>query len=558
MRILTVLKGPDKGRQHELPDGEPQQIGRSSESLPLADQAISRRHSELTPDDGHWHINDLKSANGTFVNGVRVTERRLLQPGDQIRCGNTLFLFGQEARAYLQGGTGVVLKSGLDAHVEHTISAMDESMIMSVPEPLEAAEFHLKVIYELIQLIGSVIDRQALLEKVMDIIFEYFQADRGFILLQNEVDQRPDPIVVRHRVAPDVKQKPQIAVSRTIVQYVMRKRVGVLTSNAMRDERFAAGDSVQSYGIRSALCAPIKFKNELFGVIHLDSKVANYTYTEDQLHLLTTIGVQTGLALANAHLLEDRLQRERAAAGDETVASLSHSIKNIIQGLRGGADVVELGLRKNDMNVVHGGWNIVVRNLDRIHSLTMNMLMYSKQRRPERQLTNLIPLLEEIIASVQTQFDTRKVVLMTDFDPAVPPIPVDPVGIHQAVLNLLNNALEAVDSEKGVVSVACGFDATDQCAHIRVSDNGAGIDACQRSKLFQPFYSTKGMNGTGLGLVVTRKVIQEHNGHLGVDTSPEQGTTFTLTLPATTDELATSDETVNTTPAVEADMMGQP
>ena len=93
MRILTVLKGPDKGRQHELPDGEPQQIGRSSESLPLADQTISRRHAELTPDDGHWHINDLKSANGTFVNGVRVTERRLLQPGDQIRCGNTLFLF---------------------------------------------------------------------------------------------------------------------------------------------------------------------------------------------------------------------------------------------------------------------------------------------------------------------------------------------------------------------------------------------------------------------------------------------------------------------------------
>lgn len=558
MRILTVLKGPDKGRQYELPDGEPQQIGRSSESLPLADQTISRRHAELTPDDGHWHINDLKSANGTFVNGVRVTELRLLQLGDQIRCGNTLFLFGQEAHAYPQEGTGVVLKSGLEAHVEHSISAMDESMIMSVPEPSEAAEFHLKIIYELIQLIGSVIDRQALLEKVMDVIFEYFQADRGFILLQNEVDQRPDPIVVRHRVAPDVKQKPQIAVSRTIVQYVMRKRVGVLTSNAMRDERFAAGDSVQSYGIRSALCAPIKFKDELFGVIHLDSKVANYTYTEDQLHLLTAIGVQTGLALANAHLLEDRLQRERAAAGDETVASLSHSIKNIIQGLRGGADVVEIGLRKNDMNVVHGGWNIVARNLERIHSLTMNMLMYSKQRRPERQLTNLVPLLEEIIASVQTQFNARKIVLMTDFDPAVPPVPVDPVGIHQAVLNLLNNALEAVESEKGVVSVACGFDAADQCAHIRVSDNGAGIDAHQRSKLFQPFYSTKGMKGTGLGLVVTRKVIQEHDGRLRVDTSPEQGTTFTLTLPATTDELATSDETANTTPAVEADMMGQP
>ena len=95
MLILTVLQGPDKGRRFELPDNEPQMIGRSSESLPLGDSTISRRHCELTPDDGRWILRDLESANGTFVNGQRVADRQILNPGDQIRAGNTLMMYGQ-------------------------------------------------------------------------------------------------------------------------------------------------------------------------------------------------------------------------------------------------------------------------------------------------------------------------------------------------------------------------------------------------------------------------------------------------------------------------------
>ena len=84
----------------------------------------------------------------------------------------------------------------------------------------------------------------------------------------------------------------------------MSRGVGVLSSNAMNDRRFASGDSVAAYGIRSAMCVPIKYKDKLYGVIQLDSQVRNYTFTEDQLTLLTAIGVQTGLALANARLVD--------------------------------------------------------------------------------------------------------------------------------------------------------------------------------------------------------------------------------------------------------------
>src|SRR5688572_27385298 len=91
--VLQILQGPDRGKKFELPAHEPQLIGRSSEALPITDSTVSRRHAELTPDDGRWYLRDLESANGTFVNGQRIKERVLLSPGDQIRCGSTLLAF---------------------------------------------------------------------------------------------------------------------------------------------------------------------------------------------------------------------------------------------------------------------------------------------------------------------------------------------------------------------------------------------------------------------------------------------------------------------------------
>ncbi|MBI1336859.1 MAG: FHA domain-containing protein [Phycisphaera sp.] len=545
MLILTVMKGPDKGRVFELPDNEPQLIGRSSESLPLHDKTISRRHAELTPDQGRWYIRDLKSANGTYVNGQRLTTRWRLQLGDQVRTGSTIFTYGHSPLQVRGHGVRVARSGEMQAHVEATTPSNDDSMIMAVPEPNEAAAAQLRVIYEMVQLIGSIQDRRVLLEKVMDVVFETFQADRGFVLLQESPDERPDPIVVRHRVAPTTKKAGRITISRTIVQHVMRKAEGVLSSNAMTDQRFSSGESVHELGIRSALCVPIKFRNKLYGVIHLDSKIANYTYTEDQLNLLTAIGVQTGLALSNIELYQEGLQQERLAAIGHTVASLSHSIKNMLQGLRGGADVVDLGMRKQSLKVIAGGWEIVTRNLERIYNLTTNMLTYSKQRRPELEMTSLSRLLRELIAMVQKPFDDKKVALIADFDANTPPVPVDPAGILQAVHNLLLNALEACEPESGVVTLRCEMTDDGQFVRIIVADNGSGIPPHNQRKLFEPFHSTKGMRGTGLGLVVTKKVVDEHGGTIEVEspTADKRGTTFTLGFPTSVDRVPESADT---------------
>ena len=557
MLVLTVIAGPDRGKRFELPDHEPQQIGRSSEALPLSDRTISRRHVELTPDpeQNAWVLRDLESSNGTYVNGVRVTGARTLKPGDQIRAGSTLLVFGDgpvnRPRAGA-GGSGAggprlrpVERGEMDIQLEHQVRSNDESVIMSSPDPRQSAEFQLNVLYELVSLVGSLEEKPQLFERVMDTVFEHFDADRGFILVGEEEGSELRPVVVRRRERrgrggvpggpggpPGPKREPApIAYSKTIVEYVTRRNVGVLTSNAMSDRRFASGDSVQGYAIHSAMCVPIRYKHRFYGVIHLDSQVANFTYTDDQLALLTAIGTQTGLALANLRLVEARVRAERLAAVGQTVASLSHSIKNILQGLRGGADVVDLGLKKNNTPVVVSGWKIVSRNLERIYELTMNMLAFSKQRRPEFEMTNLNPLLGEAVALLTPQFESGKVALITDLADDLAPLPLDGGGLHQAILNLLSNALDACEPEVGAVTVSSSFDGGTDEVVLRVGDNGAGMSAATRDRLFEPFHSTKGLKGTGLGLVVTQKIVNEHGGTIHVESAPGEGTAFTIRLP---------------------------
>ena len=540
MLVLTVIQGPEKGRRFELPDHEPQQIGRSGESLPLSDKTISRRHAELTPDGGKWVLRDLGSSNGTYVNGVRLATARTLQMGDQVRAGTTLIVFGEDPSQKIRPvpGARFVGKEEIDASVEHAVTSNDDSMIMSSPDPRQSAEFQLNVIYELVNLIGTVTDKQDLFDRVMEVVFDYFDADRGFILVTEDKGADPEPVVVRRRndagrnLLPELRAagKP-VTISRTIVHHVMKKSQGVLSSNAMSDTRFAAGDSVQGYGIRSAMCVPIKYNDRLYGVIQVDSKIANYTYTEDQLNLLTAIGVQTGMALANLQLVEQRLRSERLAGVGQTVASLSHSIRNILQGMRGGADVVELGLKKKNLGVVNNGWVIVSRNLERIYGLTLNMLAFSKQRRPEIELTNLAPLLDEVVALVSKQYENRGAALINDVPADLPPVPIDGGAIHQAVLNLLTNALDAVEAQQGVVTLRVELEEATDRVRLSVTDNGVGISPGSRRRLFEPFHSTKGLRGTGLGLVVAKKVVDEHGGTIHVDSQPGAGATFTIELP---------------------------
>ena len=590
MLTLLVLQGPDKGRRFELPDATTL-VGRESKQLPLTDNTVSRRHCELIFNDGgEWVLRDLGSSNGSYVNGMRIVGKHGLKLGDQLRVGRTLMVFGSQPGVSRATGGNVRLageESGMDSAIMAAIPANEDSMVLAVPEPAAAAMSNLKILYQLGAALGSSFDMEQVLEVVMDLVFEHVKADRGIILLIDERNNELVPKVVRLRdddEASPVRQRqqaaaqaiaagadqpipiagvtpgvgngngaaqPKIHASRTIINYVIQNAEGVLSTNAMADQRFSKGKSVHNLGIRSALCVPIKARkltaksggDEIIGVIYIDSSVKNYTYSPDQLRLLTAIGLQAGMAIQNAKLYQQGLAAERLAAVGETTAALSHSIKNILQALRGGADVVEMGLRSSNLPQASKGWRIVDRNLNKIYNLTMNLLAYSRPREPSLEMVNPRVLIDECLELVAAVASEKGAMVVADVDEAHPAIPLDPAGMHQVIMNLLSNALDAVEPGKGLIRVAAAFDAENRQSVIEVVDNGSGIQPAMMKHMFELFHSTKGNRGTGLGLAVAKKIVDEHEGSISVKSAPGEGTTFTVRLPVYHDGLLDPSQT---------------
>jgi two-component system NtrC family sensor kinase len=530
---LKVIQGPDKDRLYKLPAAE-NVIGRQSQTVSLTDGTVSRRHAIVARRNGHWTLEDCGSANATYLNGVRVNKSATLHRGDQIRCGATLLVF-----AASQADTSSALLDTddegnlVDAAIVATLPSNEDSVIIPTPEAGAQAIGNLRILYDLITETGAALNIDQLLNRTLEKIFAVIKADRGYVLLLEDPHKPPPKgkLLIRASRQADGQKTTTTAVSRTIISEVIAKQVGILCSNAMSDKRFASGKSVHDFGIRSAMCVPIKGRENILGVIHVDSSVIDRTYSTEQLRLLTAIGHQTGLALENVRLYEAALQSERLAAVGETVAFLSHHIKNILQALDGGIDVVDKGLSNGDMTKALAAWPIVQRNIDKINQLILNMLAFSKNRQPLLEDININHLINECIQLVSGRADEQSVALMSELED-MPPIPVDSAGLQQALLNLLNNAIDAVESKSGAVTVTSRFKQAGHMVEIKVIDNGSGIEPERLDLIWTPFYSGKGHKGTGLGLAVARKVVQEHGGDLTVQSRKGEGTTFTILLPA--------------------------
>ena len=539
MATLYVLQGPDKGRKLSTPD-DIMLIGRGSDQIPLTDQTISRKHAEMRREDGVWILRDLGSANGTFVNDRQVSEPTRLKNGDQIKLGGTLLVYTSEDSIEQLSGDNipadlVTIDSDdhpIGASVVAAIPSADDSVILAAPDTAYAVKSW-KAVRELTDVIGSLLSPDQFLQRVMDIVFEEVPAERGVILVRDEETDELIPEVVRfrNRKARADAARNAITASRTIVNHVINTHEGVLVADPVSDERFSNGKSVQQLAMRSVICAPIKAREQVLGVIHLDCATSEHTYNEYELRLITAIGYQTGLALENARLVQSHLERERLAATGETVAYLSHSIKNMLQGLRAGGDVVKRGLDRRDLAVASKGWGIVDRNLDKVYAMMLNMLAFSKQREPHLETLFVDKIISDVVDLTTDQAREARVTIETEFDRSAPPIPVDYDSLHQTILNLVANALDAVPRGTGVVRISTDHDPERRRVVITVADNGPGVPEEEIAKVFEPFHSTKGHRGTGLGLAVARKNVHELGGAIEVCNAPEGGAIFIIRLP---------------------------
>ncbi|MHC4295466.1 MAG: FHA domain-containing protein, partial [Planctomycetota bacterium] len=424
MASIQVIQGPDKGRSFELREGE-NIVGRQSQTVRLNDGTISRQHTRLILRNGQWTLEDLGSANGTYLNGTRLEEPAALNRGDQIRCGASLLVFGDDPITIPSVDVDEDGKL-VDAAIVAKLPSNEDSIIIPTPEAGAQAIDNLRILYNLISEVSSIFNVDTLLQRTMDKIFEIVKADRGYILL---IDPAGKLTCKASRLSIN-STGAEIPISRTIINQVTKDEIGILSSNAMSDQRFTSGKSVHDFGIRSAICVPIKGRERILGIIHVDCNVSDHTYSTEQLRLLTAIGFQTGLAIENVQLYEQAVKGERLAAMGETVAYLSHHIKNILQALAGGIDLVEMGLNSDDLAKARDAWPIVQRNLQRTNDLILNMLAFSKDREPLLEQINLNHVLRECVDLQTPIADERGIALMSDLED-LPAMPADAAGLRQ-------------------------------------------------------------------------------------------------------------------------------
>jgi signal transduction histidine kinase len=581
---LIVIKGADEGRQFQL-DGDVAPAGRDSSSkVRLTDTEVSRRHVEFLRTPDGYRVRDVGSANGTYVNNQSVRDV-LLRPGDHIQIGQTVLVYaldrGEQVPAEdLAEKISLISRQDFEvASIVKTVNDNEGSRILANPERLEGPPAKtaqiLSVLYEAIQTVSHTLDLEPLLERLMDLIFRTIKADRGCILLrsasplQEGYGSGPDPgpasygefepRFVRWRDPAQGNQK--VALSRTIVDHVLQQKQGVLISDALRDHRFQAVQSVVRNSIREVICVPMKGRHQTLGVLDLDTSTPlmklvaggqTGTFSEDHLKMAIAISHQAALAVEETRYYQAMVNAERLAAVGQTVAALSHHIKNIMQGLIIGGDLLEGGLRDRDEAAIQKGWALVRKNQGKVNDLVKDMLSYSKDREPDVEPTDLNAIVREVVELMQPNAKDRGISLGTKLEESLPLVPADREAIHRSVLNIVSNAFDAVEESPtprvliGTSREMVGGPLKEPFVRVQVRDNGSGIPPEKLEEIFKPFVSTKGSKGTGLGLAVSRKVLREHGGDIVVESKIGQGSLFTLRLPLRsplgTDPTATKTE----------------
>jgi signal transduction histidine kinase len=539
--------------------GDQTTVGRHpSNDIVLALDSISRFHARIDRRGDFYILQDLNSSNGSQVNGERVTQSAL-NHGDLVSFGNVEFQFNSSrALAGMETDAPGSL-AGMDI-VDFTDEALDA--VGSAKSFVKAEDFQqhkakssisssvldkktdkatllrlnarLTSLYKLSELLrDSNVDREdIILQRILDVIFVAVPADRGVMLTRFHKDsENLDVMAVKYRDDPIVHQK--VTVSRTVLKEVVANRVAILSKDTQMDERFATTESIVASQIRSTIAAPMIVGDELIGVIHLDASTKGVAFEQDDLEFVMIVATETGVALQNMRMQKEAAHRQRLAAVGETVAGISHNVKNILLLSQGGAELLSRAIDRKDLDGARDAWQVVSRGIDKIGKLVRDMLEFSSNKKPEFAMVDVNELICSIAEEIEEKLVAKSVTLELELDEKITPQLYDELGLQRTVMNLIVNSVEAITHQQGQITVGTKVRPEQMSLQITIRDNGCGISKDKMEKIFFPFFTTKGSNGTGLGLSMCKKCIEDMQGKITCESEENVGTSFIIDLPLT-------------------------
>ena len=561
MPKILIRSGEKTGISYRVAD-QIVTIGRDpSNTLVLPDVSVSRMHARVIPKAQNYVIEDLGSVNGTFVNQERVT-RAPLKIGDTITLGKTslrfLHLRAPEEGSVEENGNLSVVEGSLpekqdteELAVQITLPPQETHFSMPLPDQsnltdLNKAYDRLTLLYHLIHDLVMIVDFPEVLNKTLEKVVEIVKADRGLIILVDEETGDLVPYVSRKREG--LHKPDEIFLSKSICREVLESGQSILTSDAMKDHRFRGSESVLFQKIRSAMSAPIRGKDKLLGVIHVDSIGRLTSFSRDDLELLTAIGCQAGIAIENAMLfaetkrahreIQERqgqlLEAEKLSALGKIAGGVAHEVINPMTVIMGFTELVcrkleQGGTDQESLAECVQRLKSVEDEATRVLQIVKNISQFYRRKQSDRIPTDMNEEIEEALRIVEYRRN-GSVEIIKQLEAGLPKVLADRGQLQTVFLNLINNAMDAVE-KSGTITIT-SLSEGDGRVRVCVADTGCGIDPAIKEQIFKPLFTTKEEGkGTGLGLSITQDIIENHGGTIEVRSSPGKGAVFTIVLP---------------------------
>ncbi|MCD6459282.1 GAF domain-containing sensor histidine kinase [bacterium] len=389
----------------------------------------------------------------------------------------------------------------------------------------------LMIIVKLCKLMNASFNYDLLLQDIMNYCTDVMNVEGASVLLYDEQSNK----LIFHLATGDKSEKIKkifLDCDEGIAGWVFNNNATILSNNLDTDNRFCSRvDNATGFKTKSILAVPLLIGNKVIGIFELVNKKSNTGFTDRDQYLSEGLAAQIALAVERLRLIHENIAKSRLATIGETVAGLAHYIKNILTGLEGGKTIIDKALPKNNYDIVNSIWPIIHNGLNRISTLTLNMLEFSKDRKPDYTLQSIESVITEVIQLYKNKAEFEHITLKSIVDETITPFYFDKTGVFRCLLNLISNSFDALSKVESPKIFICA-EQTEKDVIIELTDNGCGMSEESIKKIMMStLFSSKGSRGTGLGLPVTRKIIQEHNGKLYIKSELNKGTTFTMILP---------------------------
>ncbi len=522
-------------------------IGRNrSNTIYLAHGSVSRNHARISLIDGQYVLSDLKSHNGTYLNKKRI-KNIPLKHNDQIVFGDRSFVFSlkdpehEDSDLVYTSSEDTVYFQEDDIDLPDMIARKAETAVRTFldlnkdkkeisAEKAVEAHSRLLLLYQLSDKLRYVKNVDEILSMGTDLIFGALpSAERGVAMLRSSSKDPLEAHIVKYR-----HKKPKgdvIPVSQTVINKVIKEKLALVSRDALDDSRFETGDSIMVHNLNSIICVPLISRERVIGVLHLDTSQILDAFTQNDLEFTAAVANEMSIAIDNSRLQREAVQNERMAAIGLTITNIAHNIRNLLTINKGVEELMSMHVSGIADEKLQKIWQLVRKSLGQINNLSTNMLNFTRVHPVKLDLIDINSTVlnyRDFFEETLTRMGNK---LVMDLDPNLTKWVMDESGLKHALLNLVVNANDAVkEKDNGIITISTFIDAKNHL-NIGVSDNGGGIEPDRINNVFQLFFTTKGTNGTGLGLPMVQRFVERLGGTITVESKVDEGSKFNLNIP---------------------------